>query len=174
MSKLGLNKPDFALRFLTLAGVLTLACKTAPETAPPGASAPTAATTPLPPGPTDTATTAATSAATGTPRTYDASTTSIEAAVGETFNVAVPSNITVPMKWRLEPAPDPKLLASGGDKYVEEPPPGCPACTGYGGTRVFSFVATGAGTLTLHFALRPLTDANGPAQKEVTVAVTIR
>jgi hypothetical protein len=174
MSKLGLNKPKFAPRFLTLAGMLTVACKTAPETAPPGARAPTTAVAPLPPSSTNALSTPPPSAAAGSPRTYDAATTSIEAAVGETFNVAVPSNITVPMKWRLEPPPDPKLLASGGDKYVEEPPPGCPACTGYGGTRVFSFVATGAGTLTLHLALRPLTDANGPAQKEVSVAVTIR
>ena len=174
MRKLGLNTPHFGLRFLILAGVLGLACKTAPETAPPGASAPTTALAPLPPSPTSAPSPAPTNAAAGAPRTYDAATTSIEAAVGEAFNVALPSNITVPMKWRLEPPPDPKLLAAGDDKYVEEPPPGCPACTGYGGTRIFSFAATGAGTLTLHFALRPLTDPHGPAQKEVSIAVTIR
>ncbi len=153
------------------AGALALACKTSPETAPPGASAPTTATTlPSPPG----AAPIASGSTAPVPRTYDAATTSIQAAVGEAFNVALPSNITVPMKWRVEPPPDPKILAGGDDKYVEQPPAECPGCAGYGGTRIFPFVATAPGIVTLHFALRPLSDAKGPAEKEVTINVTIK
>jgi predicted secreted protein len=154
-----------------LAGVWVLGCKTSPETAPPGASAPTTQVTAMPrtspPAP-------ATNSASPPARIYDASTTSIDVNVGDAFNVALPSNITVPMKWRVEPQPDPKLLAGGDDKYVEEAPPGCSACTGYGGTRLFPFAATGAGTVTLHFTYRPLSDAQGPAQKEVTITVNIK
>jgi predicted secreted protein len=168
MSKLGLDSRIFAFGF---AAALALACKTSPETAPPGASAPTAVTT-LPsstsPAPT------APRQATPVPRTYDASTTSVTVAVGEAFNIALPGNITVPMKWRVEPRPDPKILAQGDDTYVEQPPAECPGCAGYGGTRVFPFTATAPGTVTLHFTLRPLSDPKGPAQKEVTVTVTIQ
>jgi len=168
MSKLGLDTRGFVFGF---AATLALACKTSPETAPPGASAPTAATSlPSPP----TGATTAPGATTPVPRTYDAATTSIEAGVGDAFNVALPSNITVPMKWRVEPQPDPKILAGGDDKYVEQPPAECPGCAGYGGTRLFPFVATAPGSVTLHFALRPLSDPKGAAQKEVTIKVTIK
>jgi predicted secreted protein len=156
-----------------LGAALALACKTSPETAPPGASAPTAVTS-LPSSPSVAATPTASSWTTPVPRTYDAATTRVEAGVGEAFNVALPSNITTPMKWRVEPPPDPKLLAGGDDKYVEQPPAECPGCAGYGGTRIFPFVATAPGSVKLHFALRPLSDAKGPAQKEVTIDVTIK
>ena len=170
MSKLGLKSRVLVFAFL---GTLAFACKTSPETAPPGASAPTAVTAlPSPPGAPTSAPAATAPAA--PPRTYDATTTSIDVAVGEAFNVALPSNITVPMKWRVEPPPDPKVLAGGDDKYVEQPPADCPGCTGYGGTRLFPFSATAPGTVTLHFALRPLSDAHGPAQKKLTITVTIK
>lgn len=159
-----------------LAAALVVACKTSPETAPPGASAPVATTSPLPgpsapPGAEPPA--AAPPRANG-PRTYADSTTDIAAAVGESFVVALPANVTVPMKWRLEPPPDPKLLTTGDETYVEHPPADCPGCTGYGGTRLFRFTAAGAGKLTLHFALRPLTDPHGDARKEVSIAVELK
>ena len=151
-----------------------VACKAAPETAPPGASAPTADATPSAAPPAATSTEARPPpAATAGPRTYADSTPSIQAAPGEHFSVALPANITVPMKWRLEPAPDAKVLAVGEEKYVEQPPADCSGCTGYGGTRVFSFTATSSGKATLHFTLRPLTDPHGPSQKDVTVAVEV-
>jgi predicted secreted protein len=168
MSKLGLTKRVFAFRFLALASVLALACKTSPETVPMGASAPTVAATPPPPPNTGPA-----PASSAAPlRTYDMSTTSIDAKVGEAFNIAVSSNITVPMKWRFDPI-DEKILAGGDDKYVQDPPPDCPACMGYGGTRIFSFAATGPGSVKLHFTYRPLNDAQGPVQKELNIAVTV-
>ncbi|HTQ07136.1 MAG TPA: protease inhibitor I42 family protein [Polyangiaceae bacterium] len=165
-------KPALVGAFACLAGTL-VGCKTSPETAPPGASAPVATTSPLPGSAAPSASDAAPPAASGT-HTYPASTTSISAAVGETFVVALPANITVPMKWRIEPAPDAKVLGVGDEKYVAEPPADCPTCTGYGGTRLFAFTAAGAGKATLHFALRPLTDPHGAAQKEVTIAVEVQ
>jgi predicted secreted protein len=170
MRKLGLT--------LIGAALLALACKTSPETAPPVASPGTGPEAP-PPGPAATAapTTAppvAPGAAAGAPRTYPDSTSSIVAVTGERFFVALPANITVPMKWRLEPAPDAKLLAVGEEKYENQPPPDCPGCTGYGGTRTFTFTAAGPGKLELHFTLRPLTDVHGPILKEVKMDVEIK
>lgn len=165
-------KRALSLTLVCVAATGAAACKTSPETAPPGASAPIAATSPLP-GPTTAPGGDAALPANGA-HTYSDTTTNISAAVGESFVVALPANVTVPMKWRLEPPPDPKLLTTGDEKYVEQPPAGCPGCTGYGGTRLFSFAAAGAGKGTLHFALRPLTDPHGPAQKEVSIAVEVK
>jgi len=154
---------------------VVVACKTSPETAPPGASAPIAATSPqAPPSAAQPPAGDAAPPHANGPRTYPDSTANISAAVGESFVVALPANVTVPMKWRLEPPPDPKLLTTGDEKYVEQPPADCPGCTGYGGTRLFGFTGAGSGKLTLHFALRPLTDPHGAAQKEVSIAVEIK
>lgn len=106
-------------------------------------------------------------------KTYTESTKSISAKVGERFSVAVPSNITIPMKWRLEPVPDGKVLSLTDEKHFDQPPAGCADCVGYGGTRIFSFEAKAAGKHTLKFALRPLTDPKGTAQKEVGIDVVI-
>jgi len=169
-----MTAPRLLLPFV-LSGV-PLACKAAPETAPPGASAPTAATVVSPPPAGPTVPTEATAAPVASPgaHVYADSTTSIQVAPGEHFSVALPANITVPMKWRLEPPPDPNLLGAGEDKYVEAPPADCATCTGYGGTRIFPFTAIGQGKVTLRFALRPLTDPHGTSQKDVTIAVEIK
>jgi predicted secreted protein len=159
---------------------LALGCKAAPEPSPAEASSPlptaTNAPAPPPPGP-DPApapgASAAPSGASGAERTYAEGTKTIAAKIGERFAIALPANVTIPMKWRIDPPPDAKLLAAGEEKYVEEPPKGCDGCTGYGGTRVFPFEAKAAGTTTLHFALRPLTDPKGKAQKEATIEVTV-
>jgi predicted secreted protein len=178
MRKLGLIFSALALA--------ALGCKTSPETAPPGPSAPVTSPgpgpTPPPPGPA--ATTASPAGSTPAPtapappagpgRTYPESTRSIQATAGERFFVALPANITVPMKWRIEPPPDPKLLDVGEEKYENQPPADCPGCAGYGGTRTFSFTAAGPGKLQLHFTLRPLTDVKGPILKEVKIDVEIK
>jgi predicted secreted protein len=158
---------------------LELGCKAAPEPSPAGASAPlpnptsegpppavtaTEATTPPPPPP---------SAAPASDRTYAEGAKSISAKPGERFAVALPANVTIPMKWRIEPAPDAALLKLLEEKYFDEPPMGCDGCTGYGGTRVFSFEARGAGKTTLHFALKPLTNPAAKAEKEVSIEVTV-
>jgi hypothetical protein len=77
------------------------------------------------------------------------------------------------MKWHLDPPPDSKLLAIGEEQYFDDPPKGCEGCTGYGGTRVFSFEAKGAGSTSLSFALRPLSEPSGKARKQVTIGVTV-
>jgi predicted secreted protein len=188
MRQLGLTKLSL------LAVVLAIGCKTAPEPSPAEASAPTppvpaapeapTAATPSPEGPSAEAappgapvpapSAAPTDApvAAGSP-TYGEGTKSINAKAGSRFAVALPSNITIPMKWRLEPAPDGKLLTLTEEKHFDQPPPGCDGCVGYGGTRLFHFEAKGPGKQTLRFALRPLTDPKGKAQKEVAIDVVI-
>jgi predicted secreted protein len=156
-----------------------VACKASPETAPPGASSPndaaaTAAPATAAPPPSASDAPASPPPAAAGPHVYPDSAGSIQAVAGEHFSVALPANITVPMKWRLEPPPDAKVLAVGEEKYVEQPPADCPGCTGYGGTRLFAFTAAGPGSASLHFALRPLTDPKGAAQKEVTIGVVVK
>jgi predicted secreted protein len=184
MPKLGL------VRSLTtsLAVTLSVACKAAPEPTPAEASAPTTErATDAPPAATPAATPAEASApatsatgpagadaplAAGAPRLYGDATKSITAKAGERFGVALPSNVTLPYKWRLDP-PDAKVLALTNEKQVDQPPPGCGDCVGYGGARLYSFEAKGAGATSLHFSLKPLTDPKGAAQKDVTIAVTV-
>jgi predicted secreted protein len=172
MRKLGLgHDASFALL------LLCVACKASPEPTPAEASAPSTATAPAPeapgaaPGPSEASSTAAPVAA-GGPKVYGETTKTISAKVGERFVVALPSNITVPFKWRLDP-PDVKLFALLDEKHVDEPPAGCGDCVGYGGTRLYTFETKGSGSASLHFALKPLTDPAGASQKNVTVAVTV-
>jgi predicted secreted protein len=173
---------------------LALGCKAAPETSPAGASSPVASSTATPAPPQQTAETpppaapptasatgnsvapptAATPPAAAGARTYPDSTKSIQAKAGEKFSVALPANITVPYKWRLEPAPDAKVIAVGEESYIAEPPKDCQGCVGYGGTRIFSFTAAGAGKAELHFALRPLNEPKGAAQKEARISVEVK
>lgn len=185
MRQLGLTRRSRAPLFAAalLFGSLANGCKAAPEPSPAGASSP--ATTPgeVPPpalpSPPDAA--PASETPPGVPasaaptasgeRTYTEGTKNVSAKVGERFSVALPSNITIPMKWRLDPAPDAKLLALTGEQHFDAPPKGCDGCTGYGGTRVFGFEARGAGKTTLHFALKPLTNPAGASQKDVTIEV---
>lgn len=184
MRQLGLKKHAF------FSIVLALGCRAAPEPSPAEASAPkppeptaapeapTAAAAPTAEAPPSAATPAPSAAPSDPPvgastPAYTDSTKNISAKVGDRFAVALPSNITIPMKWRLEPAPDGKLLTLTEEKHFDQPPPGCDGCTGYGGTRLFSFEAKGAGKQTLKFALRPLTDPKGKAQKEVSIDVVI-
>jgi predicted secreted protein len=171
MRKLGLDQKT-ALSFL----LFCVACKASPEPTPAEASAPSTATAAAPeapaaaPGPTAPSTAAPVAA--GGPKLYGETTKTISAKVGERFVVALPSNITVPFKWRLDP-PDVKLVALLDEKHVDEPPAGCGDCVGYGGTRLYTFETKGSGSASLHFALKPLTDPAGPSQKDVTVAVTV-
>jgi predicted secreted protein len=171
MRQLGLSLAAFAL---------ALGCKAAPEPSPAEASSPLPTANeapPPPPGPAETGAAPAPSAppagVPGAERTYAEGTKAITAKVGERFAIALPANVTIPMKWRIDPPPDVKLLAAGEEKYFEEPPKGCDGCTGYGGTRVFPFEAKAAGTTTLHFALRPLSDPKGKAHKEASIDVTV-
>ena len=195
MRKLGLTPHALvrsAQRSALWAVVFAIGCKAAPEPAPAEASAP------KPPEPVAAPEAAAPTAPAAAPssdpppgapaapppasgdqpvgagtRTYTDATKSISAKAGERFAVALPSNVTIPMKWHLAPTPDAKVLALTEEKHFDQPPPGCDGCTGYGGTRLYSFEAKGAGKATLHFALKPLTDPSGKSQKEVTIEVTI-
>jgi predicted secreted protein len=149
-----------------------LACKSAPEAD--GPSLPTQAELPAAVSPTPSAASDGPAAATAAPTssTYDESVRSIEVAVGGSFVVALPANITTPMRWRIEPAPDTALL-SVSETYADTPPPVCKGCAGYPGTRSFSFEAHAPGKLTLHFAYRPLTDPKAAAEQELDVQVNV-
>lgn len=108
----------------------------------------------------------------GDSRIYDQTTQNIDVPANGRFTVVLEANVTTPLEWKLEPEPNPAVLALAERKYTDAPPPGCPACTGYGGTDAFSFVAKAPGEATLHFAYRELKPGTPPA-KEVTIRVRV-
>lgn len=157
MRELGLT-PFFA----TLA-VVVVACQTSE---PARANPPSSATSGAAPAP-------MAGSASGEARVYDQTTQAIDVPVNGRFTVALEANVTTPLEWKLEPDPNPVVLAPAGHQYTDAPPAGCRACTGYAGTDAFSFVAKGAGDATLHFAYRELRPGAPPA-KEVTIIVRVR
>lgn len=108
----------------------------------------------------------------GDSRVYDQTTQNIDVTANGRFTVALEANVTTPLEWKLEPEPNPAVLTLAERKYTDDPPPGCPGCTGYGGTDAFSFVAKGPGEATLHFAYRELKPGTPPA-KEITIRVRV-
>jgi predicted secreted protein len=173
MRQLGLTFGS-ALSFAAL-----VACKGAPEPAPAEASAPTTTSpAPAPEGAAPPASSlppapgAPDAPAAGAPHVYGEGAKSVTVKRGERFGIALESNVTLPFKWRLEP-PDAKVLSLVEEKQHETPPPGCTDCVGTSGTKVFLFESKAAGTTSVRFALKPLTNPAGPPQKEATVSVTV-
>ena len=106
-------------------------------------------------------------------RIYDETVQTIEAHPNEGFVIALKANVTTPMEWRIEPAPDSGVVVLSGRNYTDSPPPGCSGCTGYGGTDSFSFAAKGSGETDLRFAYGPLGKKDAPPSRTVTVHVRV-
>jgi predicted secreted protein len=104
---------------------------------------------------------------------YDDTAQAIDVAANARFTIALRANMTTPLEWRLEPEPDPSVIAQAGRQYTDAPPAGCTGCVGYGGTDAFSFIAKVPGDVTLHFAYREPKKA-GPPAREVTVHVRVQ
>ena len=132
----------------------------APATAVPAASAPSAS---------------AAAPASKAPETasYDENTKAITAKAGSRFSLLLPANVSTPMKWRIQPAPDTAILIVAGERYAETPPANCAGCTGYPGTKRFDFDAHGAGKQTLHLSYGSLTDPKAKPEKVLTIDVTV-
>lgn len=168
------------LGLIALAAAAVACHGSAPSQDAPPANSPTAVTsepapaaTPAPaPEPAASVISPAASAAPGLgTKTYDATATRIEVAVGQSFVVALPANTTTPMEWQLD-TPGANLEA-GERKYTDSPPAGCVPCAGYGGTDAFTFVGKAAGKSQLHFKYVHLRKANAKPEREVTIAVTV-
>jgi hypothetical protein len=104
---------------------------------------------------------------------YDETARKIEAKVGGRFAVLLPTDFSTPMKWRIEPWPDPEVLRLVSQSYTSRPPLDCQGCKGYIGTRRFEFEVQGAAALRLRFLYRELSQLEGPGQREVTYDVTL-
>jgi predicted secreted protein len=104
---------------------------------------------------------------------YDESTPSIDATVNQEFSIVLPDNVSLPRKWRIEPALDGSMLELMSAVYADQPPEGCSSCVGYGGTRAFRFKTTRPGTSTVRFVYGPLGGAATSADKQVTFTVRI-
>lgn len=107
------------------------------------------------------------------PRVYDEKTTQISARVGERFEVALPGNITTPLKWSLDPASMSDLATLSEQSYSDAPPKECAGCVGYPGTAHFVLDAAQEGTTTLRFAYRKLGQSSGQAKRELSINLTV-
>lgn len=105
-------------------------------------------------------------------RVYDETVQNIDVAPGGRFTIALSANMSTPLEWKLEPEPNPAVLAAAGRRYTDAPPPGCSGCVGYPGTDAFTFEAKGPGEAALHFAYREL-KKDAPPAKELTVRVRV-
>ena len=170
MHQLGLTL-TFAVSLSALAGCRTsepaqgAPPASATSVAPPIGSASAAADAGPPP--------AAASAQASAPPLYDETSRSVDARAGDQFVVVLPANTGTPFKWRVEPPPDATVVTLVDRRYSDAPPKDCAGCTGYGGTDAFTFLASGAGTATLHFAYAHVGKHDSPPSKEVAIAVHV-
>ncbi len=161
-------------RKVVVCGLLWSGCRATPQPAPvpiPKASdetqvetAPAESSGPEP---------SALAASKNTQRVYDEQTQGISARVGERFGVALPGNITTPLKWSLDSASMSDLVTLSAQSYSDAPPPGCTGCLGYPGTAHFVFDAAQEGTTTLRFAYRKLGQTSGQAKRELSIHLTV-
>lgn len=107
------------------------------------------------------------------PKVYDEKTSTISAHVGERFVVALPGNITTPLKWSLDPASMSDLVTLSSQSYSDAPPAECAGCVGYPGTAHFIFDAAQEGKTKLRFAYRKLGQTSGQAKREIVIDLTV-
>jgi len=137
----------------------------APSSAPSVASAP-------PPTATSSATPSSAAAPSGAAsKTYDDTTRSIDASVGDRFTLNLPANVTTPYKWVAAPSEPALVLAER--HYEDKPPAGCQGCVGYPGTDRLTFEAKQAGTTTLVLRYAPLRGKE-PGERELSIKVTVK
>jgi predicted secreted protein len=104
-------------------------------------------------------------------KVYDDSTRAIEAKVGDRFAINLPANITTPYKWVVASTQAAVVLAER--HYEDKPPAGCTACVGYPGTDRFTFEAKQEGITTLVLQYAPLRSKSDPAERELSIQVTV-
>jgi len=151
-----------------LCGALLFAsCKSAPETAPSALPDAKVANQAL------TATPTAAPPAAGPKRIYDEQVTQIDARVGESFEIALPGNVTTPFRWALDTESLSALAKLKAQTYTDSPPPECPRCVGYPGTAHFEIEATQAGEAKVRLAYRRLGQTSGEAKRELTVKLVV-
>jgi len=145
-----------------------------PEPVQPSASVTVSDAPSAPPSVTSSPPTAASSAsapAGAATKTYDDTTRSIDASVGERFTLNLPANVTTPYKWVAAPAEPALVLAER--HYEDKPPADCQGCVGYPGTDRLTFEAKQAGTTTLVLRYAPLRGKE-PAERELSIKVTVK
>jgi predicted secreted protein len=106
----------------------------------------------------------------GEAKSYDDSTKSVTAKVGERFTLNLPANITTPYKW-IVASPETNVALTERH-YQEKPPEGCVGCVGYPGTDRLTFEAKQPGETKLVLRYAPLRSQE-PAERELTIAVTV-
>ncbi len=156
---------------LLLAALCLSACRTAKEPTP--APIPRASEQPSEPSPAESSGPAPATARAAAPRVYDEKTVEISARVGERFEVALPGNITTPLKWNLDTASMSDLVTLSSQSYSDAPPADCAGCVGYPGTAHFVLDAAQEGSTTLLFAYRKLGQTSGQAKRDVKIKLTV-
>ncbi len=104
-------------------------------------------------------------------KAYDDSTRTIDAKLGERFTVNLPANVTTPYKWVV--ASPEEVVALVERHYDDSSPAKCDGCVGRGGTDRLTFEAKHEGSATLLLKYAPLRSKSEPAQREVSISVTV-
>ena len=104
-------------------------------------------------------------------KTFDDSTRTIEAKVGDRFTINLPANITTPYKWVVA---SPETLVVLTDRHYDDTASAkCDGCAGRSGTDRLTFEAKHDGTATLVLKYAPLRSKSDPPERELSIQVTI-
>lgn len=174
MRKLGLTVSQLNVGFALVTSLATACCSRAgaPEPAPrsaagspspsfaaPAVNSASSTTEPLQPEPA---------------KVYDDKTTSIDLSLGARFAIHLPANITTPYKWVVAPSDSDPIVVLMERHYEDKPPANCPSCVGYPGTDTLTFETKAVGTSTLKLLYAPIRSKAEPAERELTIRVTVK
>jgi predicted secreted protein len=151
-------------------------CKSTPSPVPTesGSSMPSSSPEAVAVAPSAASSTASSASAAGTVPTYGETTRELTTAVGQSFVLALPANITTPYRWVVDSTLDSSALELVKNEYSDAPAAGCSGCLGAGGRRLLTFQAKRTGTWTLSLSYQSITDSKeAPVSRfQATVQVT--
>ena len=102
--------------------------------------------------------------------TKDDDGTTVQVANGQTFRITLDANVTTPYRWHLVKAPDTGVVRYVSSAYEASPNP--EGLVGSGGTSIWTFEATGAGTTTIGLASVEINE-RPPKQPDFSVTIDV-
>jgi inhibitor of cysteine peptidase len=96
--------------------------------------------------------------------------TTVEVTNGETFRITLDANVSIPFRWHLVTPPDAGVVEYVSSAYEASPNP--ERLVGSGGTSIWTFEATGAGTTTIGLASVEIND-RPPKQPDFSVTIDV-
>lgn len=96
--------------------------------------------------------------------------TTVEVTNGQTFRITLDANVTTPYRWHLVKVPDAGVVEYVSSAYEASPNP--EGLVGAGGTSIWTFEATGAGTTAIGLASVEIND-RPPKQPDFSVTIDV-